>query len=210
MSWLDWIFDSSSFATRDHCGAWTDLFKYVYVFSNAAIAFSYFVIPIALMFMYRLRRGDVIARWMLVMFILFIGGCGLTHVGDVLAFYWPAYRFFTILALITAIASVPTAILLPIEVARAIDVPTPEQYREINRKLEIQAQAEGRLIDSQKEIIRALRHQAKNWEQIRTMGVWTEGQQKILGRLYEVVSKAEDQIKAIESDLGLVNGEPGK
>lgn len=191
---MNWLFDSSEFLTRDHCGKWTPVLKSAYIAANVAIAASYFAIPIALAVMHRRRRGDIIARWVLAMFAAFILSCGLTHVADAMAFHWAAYRLYTLLVVVTAATSLPTAIALPVAILRAWNSPTPEQYLSAIEKVRAESESRLRLIDSQKALIRELRHQIRNLEQIRELGVWTDGQQKILEKLYGIVNKGENGI----------------
>ena len=52
--------------------------------------------------------------WMLLLFAAFIAACGLTHVCDIVVFWWPGYRLFTLISVSHGhISSVYTALLLP-------------------------------------------------------------------------------------------------
>ncbi len=113
----EWLFNSHDFMRRSLCGpGWSDGLVYLSQASNLAIAGSYFYIPLMLMILYfRVRKDPRLDRilngrtWILAMFSAFIFACGLSHLANVAAFRWPAYRLFTLIDIITAALSVPTA-----------------------------------------------------------------------------------------------------
>lgn len=114
----NWITDSTVFMARTHCGVgWTPQLISVAMLSNFLIFLSYTSIPLTLLFLnLKFRKlNEVPYNPMIVtMFMIFILSCGLGHLMDVLVFYWPMYRLFTIIDFITAVSSVATAIVLPI------------------------------------------------------------------------------------------------
>jgi hypothetical protein len=135
MDW-NWLWDASEFVTRNHCGpGWTPELISLYMISNAIIALAYFAIPIALYFLYKKDWGDPPASRMIALFITFIFLCGLTHVGDVVVFYWAPYRLHTFLYMLTAIASAVPAFKLPFLVARLVKYPSPAFVNKLNDQL---------------------------------------------------------------------------
>lgn len=114
MSFFSRLLDDEDFVTRGHCGDWSRGHALVAQLADLAVAFAYFSIPIALYVLWRQRQhGGVRHAWMVMMFVAFILLCGATHVCQVLAFHWPAYRFFTTVTVLTAAASLVTAFTLP-------------------------------------------------------------------------------------------------
>lgn len=108
MNLLEWL-GPADFVPRHACGQWGYLW-YLSVAANAAIGVSYVVIA------YRLRQmaRHVSRGWQWIaaaLFGLFILLCGLGHFCDSAAFFWPAYRFFLLVDLATAAASVGTAVI---------------------------------------------------------------------------------------------------
>src|SRR6185312_9105159 len=79
--------------------------------SDLVIAFSYFLIPVALLYLIRIRR-DLIYPWMFSLFGLFIISCGATHLLSVVVLWHPMYRLDGMVKGITALFSLPTALLL--------------------------------------------------------------------------------------------------
>lgn len=118
---MDWLFDTSVFITRTHCGrGWTDQLVSLNRIANFLIFYAYVMIPIGILLLWgRLRRIEKIKAmiatdgWMLVAFSIFIISCGLGHLMDVLVFSWAPYRLFTLIDIVTAISSLATAVMLP-------------------------------------------------------------------------------------------------
>lgn len=169
MDW-DWLFDASQFLTRNHCGAgWTSDMEMLYKLSNLVIALAYFVIPVALYFLYSKKRKDLPTPWVLIMFITFIVLCGLTHLSDVVVFYWAPYRLFTFLYALTAVSSAATAFLLPQTVRYLVKLPTREYVHRINGQLQaevlLRTRAEQELADRNEKLrarVKALEEMLKS------------------------------------------------
>ncbi len=116
---------------------------WLYVVGNAAIALAYFCIPPTLIYFIRKRR-DIAFSWMFALFGLFILACGATHVLDIVTLWYPVYRFDDLVLLITAIASIGTAILLVRILPEALLLPNPQQLRdEIAKRTEAQVELTG-------------------------------------------------------------------
>lgn len=79
--------------------------------SDAIIAAAYFIIPALLLSLARGRR-DLARHWLFPLFAAFILGCGLTHALGVVTLWVPIYRFDALIKLLTALASILTAIAL--------------------------------------------------------------------------------------------------
>lgn len=124
---MEWLFNTADFATRNHCGRWEYWVIILNQLANFLIFIAYFSIPLSLYLLWsRLRTNPVVRAevrdnsWILVMFFVFIFSCGLTHLMDVLAFSWAPYRFFTLVDLVCAATSIPTALLLPGVIGRVL------------------------------------------------------------------------------------------
>jgi hypothetical protein len=102
-------------------------------FSDLAIAVSYFAIPIVMAVVLRHRRDDIPYPWLWTLFVTFIVACGLTHAVHV----WSALSgveqlgFQTAIGLVTAAASVATAIAFSFILPQLKTLPSPRQQREI-------------------------------------------------------------------------------
>lgn len=113
----------------------------LHVASDALIAAAYFVIPLALVMMLRKRR-DLAFPWMFGLFGLFILSCGATHILSIWTLWHPIYRFEGLIKAITALASVPTAILLFRILPQVVALPSPAQ---LSHEISERRTAEDRL-----------------------------------------------------------------
>jgi hypothetical protein len=112
------FWDASDFMTRNHCGAWGDVWIWSYIVGNLCIGLSYFAIPVILLGTLAKHRELRARRWLIVLFSTFIFFCGGGHILDgVGAFVWPNYRFFALWHCATALVSFATATVLPIVIA---------------------------------------------------------------------------------------------
>jgi hypothetical protein len=135
---ISWLFDSSLFLTRDHCGpGWTHSIQVAYMIANSVIAISYFAIPVEFAILYRSKRQELPQPQVLLLVIGFIFFCGLTHASDVLVFYWAPYRFYTAIFLITALLSLGTALYIPSAIRKIVLLPGREFVHNLNDELQV-------------------------------------------------------------------------
>jgi PAS domain S-box-containing protein len=114
--------------------------------SDLIIAFAYFLIPVALLYIIRVRR-DLVYPGLFLLFGIFILSCGATHVLAVYVLWHPVYRLDGVVKAITAIASFPTAIILMRLAPRVKLIPSSEQLRERNAALESEVTERKRAVE---------------------------------------------------------------
>jgi PAS domain S-box-containing protein len=127
--------------------------------SDAAIAAAYLAIPIALLALVRLRR-DLAFRRVFLLFGFFILACGITHVFAVWTLWHPVYRLEGVVKALTALLSIPTAILLIRLMPEALALPSQAQlHEEVNARRaaenevrQFNAQLERRVIERTAEL----------------------------------------------------------
>jgi hypothetical protein len=87
---------------------------WLHVVSDGLVAMAYAAIPIALLrlFWKRKHREDLPFHWMFLLCAAFILGCGATHALAIVTLWTPIYRFEGVVKLLTALASIATAIFL--------------------------------------------------------------------------------------------------
>src|SRR5438874_2513196 len=134
MHFLFPLFSTDGFMPHGHCYLWDPGLIRLHLISDFLIAAAYFTIPFTLVQFVR-RRRDLPFNWMFVCFGLFIVACGLTHVMEIITLWKPYYWISGIVKAITAIASVPTAILLVRLMPTALSVPGPAVLRAANEAL---------------------------------------------------------------------------
>lgn len=127
-------FSGEHFLPHGHCYMWTPGILWMHVISDILIAMAYFTIPFVLIYLAR-RRRDLPFNGLLVAFGVFIVSCGLTHVMNVWNVWHTDYWLEGIIKVITAAASVPTAILLWRSLPLILSVPSQRQLRDANESL---------------------------------------------------------------------------
>jgi signal transduction histidine kinase len=129
------IFSSGSFMPHGHCYLWDPGLLWLHIASDALITLSYFSIPFTLVYFIR-KRKDLPFNWMFVCFAIFIVACGTTHLMEIWVIWHPTYWLSGSIKVITALASLPTAILLVKLVPKALAIPGRGTLARINEKLE--------------------------------------------------------------------------
>ena len=133
---FDWIaqFVSGRYQPHGYCLLWQPELVWTHVISDSLIAAAYFSIPIALIHFVRSRR-DVEFGGIIWLFAVFILACGSTHVMGVWNLWHGDYGVEAVVKAITALASVPTAILLWRLIPQALAIPSPTQLQFANAAL---------------------------------------------------------------------------
>ncbi|WP_373080067.1 ATP-binding protein [Zhongshania sp.] len=121
-----------------HCYLWNEDLVRLHVISDVLISLSYFTIPIALIYLVR-KRDDLKFNYIFVMFAIFIFACGATHLVNIFNVWYGAYWLSGGVKLITAIASVGTAIVVWPLIPKALAIPSNVQLIALNKKLRDEA-----------------------------------------------------------------------
>jgi PAS domain S-box-containing protein len=122
MDLVDNLLSSDGFLPHGHCYLWRPGLLWLHFIADALTALAYTSIPLTLLYFARKRR-DIPFHWMFLCFGLFIIACGATHVMSIWTLWHPTYWLSGVVKAVTAVASVPTAILLVKLLPRALDVP---------------------------------------------------------------------------------------
>ena len=111
--WKD-IISVGHFDLHGTCYDWLPQLVALHVSSDALIGLAYLFISVMLgIFTYRVRH-DMPFRWVFIAFGTFIVACGCTHFMEIVTtVFVPVYWLSGIVKVITAIASVGTALSLP-------------------------------------------------------------------------------------------------
>jgi PAS domain S-box-containing protein len=134
MDILSSLFRAGGFLPRGQCYLWDPGLVRLHLVSDLLIAAAYFTIPFTLVHFVRKRR-DLPFNWMFVCFGIFIAASGLTHVMEIVTLWEPYYWLAGIVKAITALASVPTAVLLIRLIPAALHIPGPAVLRAANEAL---------------------------------------------------------------------------
>jgi signal transduction histidine kinase/CheY-like chemotaxis protein len=137
MEWFRDLFGGDHhMSPHGYCLFWEPGLIWTHALSDTLIAAAYFSIPVMLVQIVR-KRGDVQFSWIFWLFALFITACGTTHLIKVYNLWNAAYGLEGGIKVITAIASVGTAIVLKPMIPKILAIPSPLLLAEKNRELEI-------------------------------------------------------------------------
>lgn len=88
--------------------------------ADLLIGISYVVISLTLVYLVRASQGGIPFHWMFLAFGTFIIACGATHFMEVLTLWRPDYWAAAYVKVVTATASVATALALPLAIPRIL------------------------------------------------------------------------------------------
>lgn len=129
------LLSDPDFMPHGMCYLWRPGILSLHVISDALITLAYFSIPFALLYFVYARK-DLQFTPVFVCFAVFIVACGTTHLLEIWVIWHPAYWLLGIVKAITALASVPTAIMLARFVPQALQLPSPAALAVANAELE--------------------------------------------------------------------------
>jgi hypothetical protein len=172
------------FCTSDQTLFW------VVLSSDVAIALAYFAIPITMAVVFRHRGDDIPYPWLWTLFVIFIVACGLTHVVHVAsAIKLTEYLgFLASIELITALASVGTAIAFTFVLPQIKNLPSPRQQQE-----RLQQLVAERTLEKDR-LIREINHRIGNQLQILSSLVSIERRRASADESLDILERMRDQL----------------
>jgi signal transduction histidine kinase len=135
-----------------YCLLWWPQLLWTHVAADALIALAYFSIPLAIIHFIR-RRKDMQFGMIFWLFAVFITACGATHVMSIWTLWNGDYGAEALVKVVTAIASVLTAIILWPLIPRALAIPSSSQLQRANEALAAR-------VAERDDALAALRHEA--------------------------------------------------
>jgi len=139
-SFVSGLFSTDGFMPHGMCYQWQPSVLGIHVISDGLISLAYLSISGTLLYFVR-RRIDLKHQWIFLCFAIFIIACGFTHAMEIWTIWHPTYWVAGGIKLVTAFASVSTAILLIRYFPSALRLPAPSamhrivQLETINRSL---------------------------------------------------------------------------
>jgi PAS domain S-box-containing protein len=118
------LFSTDGFMPHGMCYQWQPGVLLLHVISDGFISLAYFSISCTLLYFVH-RRIDLRHKWIFLCFAIFIIACGFTHAMEILTIWHPTYWISGGVKLITAVASVITAILIIRYFPSALRLPSP-------------------------------------------------------------------------------------
>jgi PAS domain S-box-containing protein len=129
---MNWLLEP--FIPHGSCYLWKPGLIGLHLVSDAVIAFSYYSIPLTLLYFVRKRR-DLPFDWIFLLFSAFIVACGTTHLLGVWTLWYPHYWLSGFVKAITGVVSLSTAMLLVPLIPKALALPSPAQLEAANEQL---------------------------------------------------------------------------
>lgn len=143
VEWLQELFLSRGLPPHGYCLLWQPSLIWTHVISDGVIAAAYFSIPLVLATLLA-RRRDIEFGWVVFLFAVFILACGTTHIMSILVLWVPAYGIEGLIKVITAVASLITAVALWPLLPKLAAIPSPRQLQLANEELLREAQERER------------------------------------------------------------------
>jgi signal transduction histidine kinase/ActR/RegA family two-component response regulator len=126
--------NASGYMPHAHCYLWEPRLVALHGISDALIGSAYVVISLTLAFLVYRARDHIPFHWMVLAFGIFIIACGMTHFMEVITLWTPVYWLSGDVKVVTAIASMTTAIALPPLVPRILALVEAEHLAERRRE----------------------------------------------------------------------------
>lgn len=145
--WWRVTFSPGDFMPHGHCYLWTPGLVWLHVIADSFIALAYMTIPVTLVYFIH-KRKDVPFDWIFLAFGVFILACGATHIMEVWNVWRAAYWEAGFVKVVTAVASILTAILLVRLVPAAMTIPSPMQLARVNAELQRAEQKVRAILES--------------------------------------------------------------
>lgn len=145
---------TDGFMPHGMCYQWQPAVLSLHVVSDGLISLAYLAISCTLLLFVH-RRIDFRHTWIFVCFAIFIIACGVTHAMEIWTIWQPTYWISGGIKLITALASVTTAILIIKYFPSALRLPTPSTLRKARSDIEREVTERVRAEDSARSAIAA-------------------------------------------------------
>ncbi|HEY2388077.1 MAG TPA: ATP-binding protein [Candidatus Binatia bacterium] len=126
-------FTAGGYMPHGHCYLWQPRLVALHGVSDLLIGLAYMVISVTLAYVVYRARDQIPFQWMVLAFGLFIVACGVTHFMEVLTLWTPLYWLSGDVKVVTALASVGTAVALPPLVPRILELVRAREVAERQR-----------------------------------------------------------------------------
>lgn len=181
----------AQFMPHGMCYLWQPSLVAAEVISNALIALAYFSIPLLLLYFIG-RRPDIPNPLLFTLFALFILACGTTHLMDIVTIWHPVYWVDAFVRLVTALASVGTAVVMAPLMPRLLRSGTVENYLETMSKAVLE--------DKNAALETANQRLAKLNEDLQS-------QVQLMDRSVATLAAREQRIKELREEVERLNAE---
>jgi signal transduction histidine kinase len=200
MDWLFAAFSNGNYAPHGYCLLWQPGLVWTHVIADAVIALAYFSIPVALITLIR-RRRDLDFGWVFWCFAAFILACGCTHLMAIWTLWQPVYGLEAAVKVVTALASIATAIALWPLLPRAIGFPSPHKLAAANAEL-------AAIIVERDAALRELREQVAQREDIEAALLQSQKLEAVGQLTGGIAHDFNNLLQAVAGNLELIARKP--
>jgi signal transduction histidine kinase len=158
LPWWQALLTINGFIPHGHCYLWKPGLVWLHVTSDVLIGLSYVAISATLAYLVQKTRQEIPFHWMFLAFGSFIVACGSTHFMEVWTLWHPTYWFSGAMKVITAIASLLTAVTLPTLIPKALALVEAAKLSEERRSH----------LEAANRQLAALNEQLKELDQLKT------------------------------------------
>jgi signal transduction histidine kinase len=152
---------SALFHPHGYCYLWQPHLVAAHVISDGLIGLSYVGISASLIYLVWRARHQLPFSWVFVAFGVFIVACGATHFMEIWTLWTPAYWLSADVKIITAVASVATAVVLPPLIPKVLGIIDAARLSDERRvaleqaRAELERRVQERTADLQRALARA-------------------------------------------------------
>lgn len=135
-------FSTTEFMPHGMCYLWNSGVVWLHVVSDLLIGTSYVAISATLAYLVHRARRDIPFTWVFLAFGLFIIACGSTHFMEIVTLWTPLYWLSGEVKLVTAVASVATALAIPPLIPKTLRLIQTAKLSEARQQQLVEAHAE--------------------------------------------------------------------
>ena len=136
------LFGTGNFLPHSFCYLGKPSLVWTHAVTDMLIGLSYVAISAMLTLLVHRARRDIPFSWIFLAFGLFIVACGATHFVEVLVLWKASYWLSASVKIVTAVASVATALVLPPLIPKALAMVRDAKKAEVHRR-ELEEQVEA-------------------------------------------------------------------
>lgn len=193
-------FWNSSYQPHGYCLYWEPWLLWTHVVADAVIAFAYFSIPVALVILIR-RRRDLEFGWIFWCFASFIMACGLTHIIAIWTMWQSVYGLEALVKVITALASIATAVVLWPLLPKAAALPSPAKLQAANAEL-------AAMIAERDAVLEELRGQIAQRQQVEAALMQSQKLEAVGQLTGGIAHDFNNLLQAVAGNLELLSRKP--
>ena len=192
------IFTSGGFEPHGVHFAESPALMWSFIIINAIIAIAYLILPAELSYVY-FKRRDFAFSWVFIIIAFFGVWCSMTHVMNIVVFWFPLYWFEGIISVTTGAVSLGSGFAYAIAAPLMLKLVGPAKLRDINNNLVSE-------IKKREETVEKL---ARIYDDFEKANRELIGKKEELERLNREMIERELKIIDMKKELDILRGNQG-